>query len=101
MPNSELWNKRLSNYSRLPRRLVAVRVKLLDFDAIEHIRRWLADDLEKDPRVLGEPKPDVIVSELANDYITVTLQAWTVAEQYGAVLRDVTNKLPSIIQQSR
>ena len=101
VPNSELWNKRLSNYSRLPRRLVTVRVKLLDFDAIEHIRRWLADDLEKDPRVLAEPKPDVIVSELADDYITVTVQAWTVAEQYGAVLRDVPNKLPSIIQRSR
>jgi small conductance mechanosensitive channel len=101
VPNSELWNKRLSNYSRLPRRLVTVRVKLLDFDAIEHIRRWLADDLEKDPHVLAEPKPDVIVSELADDYITVTVQAWTVAEQYGAVLRDVTNKLPSIIQRSR
>jgi small conductance mechanosensitive channel len=100
VPNSELWNKRLSNYSRLPRRLVAVRVKLLDFDAIEHIRQWLADDLEKDPRVLAEPKPDVIVSELADDYITVTVQAWTVAEQYAAVLRDITNKLPSIIQRN-
>jgi small-conductance mechanosensitive channel len=53
----------------------------------------------KDPRVLSDPKPDVIVSELADDYITVTVQAWTVAEQYATVLRDVANKLPSIIQR--
>ena len=66
-----------------------------------HIRRWLADYLEKDPRVLAEPKPDVIVSELADDYITVTVQAWTTAERYGAILRDITNKFASIIQRSR
>ncbi len=51
--------------------------------------------------MLAEPKPGVIVSELADDYINVTVQAWTVAEQYAAVLRDVTNKLPSIIKRSR
>ena len=100
VPNSELWNKRLTNYSRLPIRLVTVRVKLSDFDAIEHIRQWLTDDLEKDKRVLAEPKPEVIVSELGDDYLTVTVQAWVVTDQYGAVLRDVSNKLPSIIQQS-
>jgi small conductance mechanosensitive channel len=100
VPNSELWNRRLTNYSRLPRRLVTVRVKLWDVDAIERIRKWLADDIEKDTRVLAEPKPDVIVSELADNCITLTVQAWTATDQYGAVLRDVTNKLPSIIQQS-
>jgi small conductance mechanosensitive channel len=31
VPNSELWNKRLANYSRLSRRLVAVRVKSSKF----------------------------------------------------------------------
>jgi hypothetical protein len=46
VPNSELWNKRLTNYSRLPISLVTVRVRLLDFDPIEHIRQRLADDLE-------------------------------------------------------
>ena len=70
VPNSELWNKKLTNFSRLPRRLVSVRVKLTDPTVIElHLlqqpviailRRDVLDDLVDQPLL-------VFVVEVATD----------------------------------
>lgn len=98
VPNSELWNKRLTNFSRLPRRLVSVRVKMADPQMIEHLRKWVEHGLAKDSRVMAEPAPGVVIAELADDKMTVVVQAWTSTENYQAVLRDVTDKLPGIIR---
>lgn len=98
VPNSELWNKRLTNFSRLPRRLVCVRVKLADPTVIDRLRRWLDHATAEDARVAKEPKPSVIVSELADDKMTVTVQAWTSTEHYQAVLRDLTDRLPDVVR---
>jgi small conductance mechanosensitive channel len=97
VPNSELSNKRLTNFSRLPRRMVAIRVRLVDTTAVERIREWLAKDLAKDPRVLAEPAPSVVVSELADDKTTVAVQAWTGTEHYAALHRDISDRLLSVI----
>lgn len=98
VPNSELWNKKLTNFSRLPRRLVSVRVKLADPTVIDRLRRWLDHFTADDARVAKEPRPGVIVSELADDKITVTVQAWTSTEHYQAVLRDLTDRLPEVVR---
>ena len=98
VPNSELWNRKLTNFSRLPRRLVSVRVKLADPAMIDHLRKWVEHGLGKDERVLAEPKPAVAVVELADDKMSVAVQAWTSTEHYQAVLRDVTDKLPGIVR---
>jgi len=98
VPNSELWNKKLTNFSRLPRRLVSVRVKIADPTVIDRLRRWLDHAYAEDARVAKEPKPSVIVSELADDKMTVTVQAWTSTEHYQAVLRDLTDRLPDVVR---
>ena len=100
VPNSELWNKRLVNYSRLPSRLVSVRVKLSDVGTIDDIRKWLASDLSRDLRIQSEPKPDVLVEELADDKITITVQAWTSTANHAVVRREMSDKLARLIHET-
>lgn len=100
VPNSELWNKRLVNYSRLPSRQVAIKVKLSDADTIDAIRKWLANDLVKDLRILSEPKPDVVIDELADDKLTVIVQAWTGTTTYAAVRREMSDRLARLIHET-
>ena len=97
VPNSELWNKRLANYSRLPRRLVMVRMKVAGRAALPAIRRLLADLPGSDPRCLAEPKPELIISEIADDKIVVTAQVWTLTEHHGAVQRELSDQLLEIV----
>ena len=97
VPNSELWNKRLVNTSRLPRRLVMVRMKLSGAAALPAIRRLLAEQAASDKRWLAEPKPELVIDELADDKITVTAQAWTLTEHHAAVKRELSDKLLEVI----
>lgn len=97
VPNSELWNKRLTNFSRLPRRLVAVRIRLADTSAIERVRDWTGADLAKDARVLAEPAPSVVVSELADEKVTIVVQAWAGTERHSALQRDISDRLLAVI----
>jgi len=97
VPNSELWNKRLINLSRLERRLVAVRIRLKDVAAIERVRAWVLAEVARDPRVLADPAPHVVVSDLADDRITVSVQAWARTENYAALVRDISDNLVRIM----
>jgi small conductance mechanosensitive channel len=101
VPNAELWNKRLINYSRLPRRQIAVRVKLADTGRIADIRRWLDGLAASDPRVLADPGPDVAISDLSDDKTTVTVQAWTATEHYAGLQRDITQSLADLVRPPR
>ena len=93
VPNSELWNKRLVNYSRLPRRLVSARIQLTDPAALPVIRAMLAERSAGDPRWLAEPKPDAFASELSDDKIIVTAQVWTNTANYAALARELPEAL--------
>lgn len=53
--------------------------------------------LTTDDRILADPKPAVVVTDLADDKLTVTVQAWTSTANFTAVQRDVADNLPTII----
>jgi small conductance mechanosensitive channel len=97
VPNAELWNKRLVNYTRLPRRQVTVRVGLKDLAALERLRAWHGRTLASDPRVLAEPPSQVVVVELAHDRLAATVQAWTLTQDHAGLARDIADQLPTVI----
>lgn len=100
VPNSELWNKRLVNFSRLPHRLVAVRATVANAEAVETVRHWLATYAAGDRRVLADPKPAVAVAELAFDKIVIAVQAWTSSADFRDVQADISDKLPAVVSRS-
>ncbi|HEX5599274.1 MAG TPA: mechanosensitive ion channel family protein [Hyphomicrobiaceae bacterium] len=85
VPNSELWNKRITNYSRLERRLVDVRFLIAYSNDIETARRALLDLAQSDNRVLEDPPPSVFVDQFAENYILLGLRAWVATANHWAV----------------
>lgn len=83
VPNAQLWNKPLLNYSRNPTRRIDVRVGLSYGDDVEAALAVLRATTAKAPRVLADPAPQVTVSELGDGQATVTLTCWTRASDYG------------------
>lgn len=83
VPNAQLWNKPLLNYSRNPTRRLDVKVVLSGGDDMEGTLAALRATMAKDPRVLAEPAPQAVVSELGDGQATVTLACWTRAADYG------------------
>lgn len=97
VPNSELWNKRLVNYSRLPSRLLSVRTRVADVATIERLRAWVDGELAADSRVLAEPKPSVTVVDLAGDRMIVAVNAWVATQSYAAMTKAVSDRLPALV----
>lgn len=85
VPNSELWNKRIINYSRLPRRLVDLRFSISYSDDIEKAREVLLSLAKSDDRVLPDPAPSCAVDQLGENGIVLALRAWTTTSNFGAV----------------
>lgn len=85
VPNSELWNKRIINYSRLDRRLVDLKFEISYTDDIETACQRLLELAKSDPRVLPDPAPNCVVDKLTGSSVILGLSAWTTTANFGAL----------------
>jgi small conductance mechanosensitive channel len=92
VPNAELWNKRLINYSRLPTRLVDLKFGIAYGDSIDKGRDVLLTVARSDERLHGEPPPQVFVSDLGDSAVVLGLRAWTDTAEYWPVRRALTEQ---------
>ena len=81
MPNGSLSNGIITNTNRQPTRKVVFDVGV-DYDADLQAARQVLLDLAKDPRVLADPAPAAVVSNLGDSAITVSLRCWTKTSDY-------------------
>ena len=87
VPNAELWNKRIINYSRLEQRLVDLKFSISYSDDIDRAREVLLSLARADDRVLADPVPDCFVDELGDSAVVLALRVWTATANHGAVRR--------------
>lgn len=90
VPNAELWNKRIINYSRLGRRLVDLKFRISYSDDIERGREVLLSLARSDDRALADPPPECFVDQLADSAVVLALRVWTPTSTYWPVRRDLT-----------
>lgn len=82
VPNNELWNKPIVNFSRMPTRRFELLVGISYADNIEVARKELLALADADQRVLAEPAPVVFVSALADSWVTIGMRVWCNTEDY-------------------
>jgi small conductance mechanosensitive channel len=92
VPNAELWNKRLINYSRLPTRLVDLKFGIAYSDSVARGREALMTAAQADERVHQDPAPQVFVAELGDSAVVLGLRVWTDTAEYWPVLRALTEE---------
>ncbi|MDZ5605117.1 mechanosensitive ion channel family protein [Pseudomonas sp. RP23018S] len=85
VPNGSLSNGIITNYNRQPTRQVVFNVGV-DYDADLQKAREVLLELAKDPRVLPDPTPAAVVSELGDSSITVSLRVWVKTSDYWGLM---------------
>lgn len=85
VPNNELWNKPIVNFSRMPTRRFELLIGIGYGDSIEQARNELLALAKADGRVLAEPQPVAFVSALADSAVTLGLRVWCKTEDYLAL----------------
>lgn len=85
VPNGSLSNGTITNYSAEPQRKVVFDVGV-DYDADLQQARQVLLALANDPRVLREPAPVAVVTNLGESAITLSLRAWVKNADYWDVV---------------
>lgn len=91
-PNSELWNKKVINYSRLPTRLTELKFSISYNDDIGKARKVLMKLVTEDARSLAHPEPELFVSALGDSSVEISVRIWTDRSNYFPVLRGLTER---------
>jgi len=82
VPNNELWNKPIINFSRMPTRRFELLIGIAYDDSIEAARGELLALAKADERVLDDPAPVVFVSALAESAVTLGMRVWCKTDDY-------------------
>jgi small conductance mechanosensitive channel len=90
VPNSELWNKTLTNLTRNPTRLLSVAFAIPYEEDVGQARRILEGLAEAHPKVLKAPPVEVVPLLLGETAVTLELRAWTHNTDFWSTRWDLT-----------
>ena len=84
----------IDNASQPDTRRVDWKIAISYGDNIDIAREKIIEMLNADSRVLSEPAaPMVVVSELANSAVILTVRAWTANSEYWNLTFDINEKI--------
>jgi small conductance mechanosensitive channel len=90
VPNSKMLGGNIVNYSTKETRRVDMTFGIGYDDDIDKSRSVIQGIINKDERVLKDPAPLVVVSELADSSVNFTVRVWTKSGDYWGVFFDTT-----------
>lgn len=89
VPNSQLWNAAVTNYSRNSSRRLDLTVGISYSDDIATALTVLREIAEQDERVLKDPEPQVLVHELTDSAVNIQLRCWIGTDDFWMVKWDL------------
>jgi small conductance mechanosensitive channel len=90
VPNSQLWNTTLTNYSRNRTRLVLIEFGIAYEDDIAEGRKVLAEHARAHPDVLSDPPVQVVPLSLGDSSVVLQLRAWSTTTKFWDTRWDLT-----------
>ena len=89
VPNGKILGDTIRNYASYETRRLDVSVGIGYSVSIEKALSVAHEVLAADDRILTEPAPQVLISDLADSSVNLVLRGWVNREHYGAVLSDL------------
>ena len=90
VPNSELWNTILTNYTRNATRLILIEFGIAYEDDMAEGRRVLKQHAEAHAKVLKNPEVQVVPLSLGDSAVVLQLRAWSNTSEFWATRWDLT-----------
>lgn len=90
VPNNELWNKAIINWSRMPTRRFELIVGISYGDDMVLARQEMLKIAVADDRVLADPEPVAFVASLGDSSVNIGLRVWCATPDYLKLSWDLT-----------
>lgn len=98
LPNSSVWGAEIVNYTRNGRRRLTLTVGIGYGDDLDRGLAVLRQVAAEEPRLLADPAPEAVVSELGESAVVLALRAWTLPEDFFAVTFALTRRVKTEIE---
>ncbi|MCP1198027.1 mechanosensitive ion channel family protein [Notoacmeibacter sp. MSK16QG-6] len=89
VPNSEIWNKPITNYHRNSQRRGDLNIGIGYGDSADTAIAIMRGIVERDDRVLSDPEPYYYVQSLGDSAVAVEARYWTLTKDYWNTLNDL------------
>ncbi len=99
IPNSQIMDSVITNYSANDTRRVDMVVGVSYSDDLDKVKKILEEIVAGDERVLAEPAVTIAVSELADSSVNFVLRPWVKTADYWGVKFDMTETVKKRFDQ--
>jgi small conductance mechanosensitive channel len=93
VPNSQIMNGIITNFSAHDTRRVDLVVGCGYGDDIDKVYSILKDIVDKDDRILSDPAPSIALNTLADSSVNFNVRPWVKAADYWGVYNGVTEQV--------
>ena len=93
VPNGAMSSGTITNYTLTPTRRVEWVIGIEYGEDVEKARKVVLDILQSDKRVKDDPVPTVVLSELNNSSVDMTIRCWVDNDDYWNVLFQTREKI--------
>ncbi|RUO26425.1 mechanosensitive ion channel protein [Aliidiomarina minuta] len=93
VPNSQITNSPITNYSRQPTRRVDMVIGVSYAADLKKTKEVLMQVINEDERVLPDPEPRVAVTELGDSSVNLIVRPWVDSADYWPVYWDMMEKI--------
>jgi small conductance mechanosensitive channel len=93
VPNSKIFNDTIKNFSINDTRRVDLTVGIGYRDSIDRAMEVLLEVMRADDRIIREPAPQIVVTELADSSVNLLVRCWTKRTDFWPVKCDLTKNI--------
>ena len=93
VPNSAISSSIVDNYSQPTTRRVDWKVSISYGDDIDVVRKEILAMLTQDKRVLNDPAPIVVLAELGNSAVILSVRAWAANADYWDLFWNINERI--------
>ncbi len=99
VPNSQIMDSIITNYSANDTRRVDMVVGVSYDDDLDKVRKTIEELVAAEDRILGEPACTIAVSELADSSVNFVVRPWVKTADYWGVMFDLTEAIKKRFDQ--
>ena len=93
IPNAQLSNSSLTNFSAMETRRVDFTFGIAYGDDFDKAKNVLLDLIKADSRIMNEPEAFIALSELADSSVNIVVRVWAKGADYWGVFFDMNEKV--------
>ncbi|MGB0920872.1 MAG: mechanosensitive ion channel family protein [Alphaproteobacteria bacterium] len=98
VPNAQLWNKPILNFSRNAERRIDVTVGISYNDNVDGALALLQKLMADDARILAEPAPQTMVEALGDSAVNIKLRCWVKTPDFWPVGFDLNRNAKAALE---